>query len=249
MDENASNKPLIYAAISRVMADIGAVGKDRKNLQQNYQFRGIEDVLNAAQPALVKHEVFCAPKVKERLREERPTKSGGVMFYTTLTVRHRFFTSDGSHVDVVTVGEAMDAGDKSSNKAMSAAYKYALVELFAIPTKEAIDTESDSPEPGNVSSPQSGNGNGRNQDRQAEYQAAREAKAQAERDAKAAEDQRLFDEVLTGLAESRTAEQIDCYVPSAKLLARSQQMKLSPIFKAARERVAQLEDELSAEEG
>ena len=142
-----SPAPLIYAAISRVMGDIGAVSKDQKNPQQGYKFRGIDQMYNAVQPAMVKHGVFCAPEVTASTREERPAKSGGVLTYTTLTVRHRFYAADGSFVDVVTIGEAMDSGDKSTNKAMSAAMKYALIELFAIPTEEEKDTEADSPEP------------------------------------------------------------------------------------------------------
>jgi hypothetical protein len=141
------NGQLIYSAIPKIMNDVGAIGKSRKNLQQNYSFRGIDDMYNAIQPALVKHGVFCVPEVTSREREERPSKNGGVLFYTTLTVHHKFFASDGSYVDVVTVGEAMDSGDKSTNKAMSAAMKYALIELLCIPTEDDKDTENQTHEP------------------------------------------------------------------------------------------------------
>ena len=138
---------LIFEAIPKIMNDVGAIGKSRKNTQQNYSFRGIDDMYNAIQPALVKHGVFCVPEVTSREREERPSKTGGVLFYTTLTVHHRFFASDGSSVDVVTVGEAMDSGDKSTSKAMSAAMKYALIELLCIPTEDDKDTENQTHEP------------------------------------------------------------------------------------------------------
>jgi hypothetical protein len=137
---------LIYELIPKVMQDIGAIGKGRKNQQQNYAFRGIDDMYNAVQPVLVKHGVFVCPAVIEQAREERQTKSGGNLIYTILTVKHTFFAPDGSFVEVITVGEAMDSGDKSANKAMSAAMKYALIEVFSIPTEGDNDTENTSHE-------------------------------------------------------------------------------------------------------
>jgi hypothetical protein len=136
--------PAIFGLMSKVMSEIGPIAKDRKNQQQNYQFRGIDDLYQACNPVLVRHGVFVVPTVLDRTRESVQTKSGGTLFYTVLTVKHTFYAPDGSSVEAVTVGEAMDSGDKSSNKAMSAAMKYALIEAFAIPTDEPIDTENQS---------------------------------------------------------------------------------------------------------
>lgn len=137
----------IFKAMHAVMSEVGVIGKDRKNPQQGYQFRGIDDVLAVLQPLFIKHGVFCVPKVLKAEREVLPTKSGGSMASVRLLVEHTFFASDGSSVYATTYGEAMDAGDKASNKAMSAALKYALTESFAIPTKESDrDTEEQSPE-------------------------------------------------------------------------------------------------------
>jgi len=141
-----SNAGQIYGLIPAVMKDIGVIGKGRKNQQQNYAFRGIDDMYNAVQPVLVKHGVFVCPCVQDQRREDRQTKSGGNLIYTVLTVKHTFYAPDGSSVEVVTVGEAMDSGDKSANKAMSAAMKYALIEVFSIPTEGDNDTENTSHE-------------------------------------------------------------------------------------------------------
>lgn len=148
MSESNSSTPAgaIYTAIPRVMAEIGAIGKDRRNEMQKYSFRGIDDIYNCVQPALVKHGVFVLPEVIEQRREERTNKNGTTLLYTILTVRHRFVAQDGSHVACVTVGEAMDSGDKSANKAMSAAMKYAILETFCIPTEGDNDTENSSHE-------------------------------------------------------------------------------------------------------
>lgn len=141
----------IYSAIPKIMSDIGAIGKEKKNVQQNYQFRGIDDIYNAAQGALVTHGVFCVPEVLEMTREQLPSKSGGTLLYTILKVRYTFFAEDGSSIGVIAVGEAMDSGDKSCNKAMSAAHKYAFLQLFCIPTVEPKDSEIESHEIGRKS--------------------------------------------------------------------------------------------------
>jgi len=138
-----NDQKLIFKQIPKVMASIGAIGKDRKNPQQGYQFRGIDDLYNACNAALSEHEVFAVPKVTNISREERTNKSGGLLLYTVLTVTYTFYASDGSSFECVTIGEAMDSGDKSCNKAMSAAQKYAFLQVFSIPTEEPKDTEND----------------------------------------------------------------------------------------------------------
>ena len=44
----------------------------------------------------------------------------------------------------MTLGEGMDSGDKASNKAMAIAYKYALFQVFCIPTEEMTDPDGES---------------------------------------------------------------------------------------------------------
>lgn len=130
------------------MSEVGAIAKGRKNQQQGYSFRGIDDAYQAFQPVFAKHGVFVVPNVLKSTREERQTKSGGALIYTTLEVKHTFYCAeDGTSFDAVTIGEAMDSGDKSSNKAMSAAMKYALLEVFCVPTEADNDTENHSHEP------------------------------------------------------------------------------------------------------
>jgi hypothetical protein len=137
----------IYKIIPLIMGEVGAIEKNRKNKEQNYSFRGIDDAYFAFQPLFAKHGLFVMPTVLEQKREERATRSGGVLTYTILTVKHTFYASDGSSLECITVGEAMDTADKSSNKAESAAMKYALLEVFCVPTMGDNDTENQSPEP------------------------------------------------------------------------------------------------------
>lgn len=141
----AGNK--IYSQIPKIMGSVGAIAKTRRNKQgEGYMFRGIDDFYLALQGLLAEHAVFVAPEVLEHTREERQSRSGGNLIYTIMRVRFRFFADDGSSVDVITVGEAMDSGDKSANKAMSASMKYAFTLLFCVPTEEEKDTESETHE-------------------------------------------------------------------------------------------------------
>lgn len=137
---------LIYKKISEVMKDCPAIGKNKQNMQQHYAYRGIDDVMNALQNILPKHGVFYVPEVLESSREERQTKTGGTLIYTVLKVRYTFFAEDGSHISAVVQSEGMDSADKSSNKALSAACKYALFQVLNIPTEEMIDPDAETPE-------------------------------------------------------------------------------------------------------
>lgn len=130
------------------MEAIQPVGKNSRNKQQGYNFRSVDEVYNMIQPILAKHRVFSLANVLEKTREERETRSGGALIYTLMKVRFRFYTDDGSYVDTITEGEGMDSGDKSSNKAMTAAHKYAIIMMFSIPTNEERDGDHDSPEHG-----------------------------------------------------------------------------------------------------
>jgi len=137
----------IFKVIPLIMNEVGAITKDRKNQQQGYAFRGIDDAYYAFQPLFAKHGMFVVPTVLETIREERENKSGGLLIYTVMKIKHTFYADDGSFLEAITVGEAMDSGDKSGNKCQSCAMKYALLEVFCVPTEADNDTENHSPEP------------------------------------------------------------------------------------------------------
>ena len=138
----------VYKAINEVQKELlSGIGKHSKNQSQGFNFRGIDDVYNALSPALAKHRLVVLPKVKTREVVERQTARGGALFYVTLKVDYEFISSeDGSKHVVTAFGEAMDSGDKATNKAMSAAYKYACFQAFCIPT-ENVDADHETHEP------------------------------------------------------------------------------------------------------
>jgi len=131
----------VHGAMAAVMGEIGGVAKGRENKQQNYMFRGIADITKAAQPLLAKHGLHLVPhRVVKETKRLRETAKGGTMMHIVQRIEFRFYHQDGSWVSCETTGEAMDSGDKASNKCMSAALKYALIIAFWIqkPTPRTI---------------------------------------------------------------------------------------------------------------
>ena len=136
----------VYKAINNVQADLSVLGitKDRRNMQgSGYNFRGIDDVYNTIAPLLAKHGLCILPRVLSRECVERVSQKGGALFYVTVDAEFDFVSAeDGSKHIVKTFGEAMDSGDKATNKAMSAAYKYACFQAFSIPTESDNDADA-----------------------------------------------------------------------------------------------------------
>lgn len=137
-------KQLIYEKVSKVMAEIQPIAKDRKNTQQGYKFRGIDDLMNALSPLVTKHGIFPATQsVSDVLHESVTSKGGGAGTHIIRRYTFRFYAEDGSFVDTMADGEAIDYGDKASNKAYSVAYREAMFKTFVIPFQNEDIEESD----------------------------------------------------------------------------------------------------------
>jgi hypothetical protein len=143
----------IYKKMNDVMKEIGFVGKDQKNAAQGFKFRGIDQFVNTLYPALCKHGVFMAPRcVSESHEIKEVTRSNGksgVDKHVHIQMEYRFWAEDGSSVVIGPIAaEGLDSGDKATNKALSAALKYALIQTFSIPTEDMEEGDRTSPEMG-----------------------------------------------------------------------------------------------------
>ncbi len=135
----------VYAAIAAVAAQLAkdGISKSRKNEQQGFKFRGIDETLNALAPLLSSHGLVVLPRMLSRELTERQSRNGGVLFSVVVDAEFDFVAvEDGSKHTVKTYGEAMDSGDKATNKAMSIAYKYAAFLAFCIPV-EGMGADAD----------------------------------------------------------------------------------------------------------
>jgi len=150
--EQPASSGNIFTRIPAIMREIPAVPKDRNNDQQHYKFRGIDEVYNLIHPIMAKHGVFMTSKINGDKTTERPSKSGGVLITRAAVIMYTFWAEDGSSVSTEVLAEGMDSGDKAANKAMSVGQKYAILQMFLVPTDEPKDPEIDTPEPAAASS-------------------------------------------------------------------------------------------------
>jgi ERF superfamily len=129
--------PHVYRAIADVTAALAKVGigKDRVNEGQRFKYRGIDDVYDALAPALVASDLVVLPSYKTRQESEREGKSGSLLFTSVVEAVYVLVSArDGSSVEVGPFwGQAFDSGDKGTNKAMSAAFKYFAFQTFCVP--------------------------------------------------------------------------------------------------------------------
>ncbi len=138
--------PKVYAAMSAVQGILAqhGIGKGRKNEQQGYAFRGIDDIYNFIANSLAAEKLLIIPRTLTREVKERETKAGGALFYVVVEMEFDFVCAlDGSKHTARMVGEAMDSGDKATNKAQSAAFKYVCLQTFCIPTEGMPENDAD----------------------------------------------------------------------------------------------------------
>lgn len=142
MSEQPDPDLTIHQRMVGILGDLPAIGKNRRNAQQNFMFRGIDDVLDALNPLLAKWGVYYVPRVLERVESRRETSRGGTLYVVNLHVEYTFFGAGGDSVVASCWGEGTDSGDKATNKAMTGAMKYTLFQAFAISTGEAQDSDA-----------------------------------------------------------------------------------------------------------
>lgn len=151
MNENENKTGLIYKKLGEVMGKIGAIDKERKNEQQGFMFRGIEDFMNSLHGLMAEAGIIILPSEIEHIQEnfETTNREGrkSLQFRTRLHIRFTFAsTEDGSTVTADGWGEAADNGDKGYNKCKSIALKYVLMQMFLVPTKDIADPDKEVPD-------------------------------------------------------------------------------------------------------
>lgn len=130
----------IHIALSAVMAEIdGVVVQKKKSEGLNYAFASIDDMIAVIRPALTKHGIVVYPSgVSDMTRTVEPNAKG-----TPMTNVSALFTFTFAHGESDTYayaqvpGEGRDSSDKAHNKALTAAYKYALKQTLMIETGDA----------------------------------------------------------------------------------------------------------------
>jgi len=139
--------PSVYCAITAITSELSSAGipKTRFNEVDEYRYRSIDDVLNRLAPLLAKHRLCVLPTVRERQMSERLGDNLQLLINVALHVSFALVSAeDGSSHSVEAYGEALDAGDKATAKAMSAAYKSAMLQTFCVPVGADDDPDATS---------------------------------------------------------------------------------------------------------
>jgi hypothetical protein len=138
-----TNDGKIYAALANINAKVEAIAKDKTNSNLKFAFRSVDDVYNLLSPLMKENRVFTVPKVLQRFEKPVETNSGTIWCQVALEVEYTLYADDGSNVVGVVWGEGKDNADKASNKALTAAHKYFLLQVFTIPTEDLGSTDAD----------------------------------------------------------------------------------------------------------
>lgn len=134
---------LIHEQLLKVQSEIDAIGKNRRNNSQGFNFRGIDDVYNAIHGLFVENKILCRSEVLREHYAELPKSGDKYTFNRSYVIRYYFVAEDGSEYATDVCAEGSDPGDKASNKAMSAGHKYAILQAFTIPTEDMPDSDTD----------------------------------------------------------------------------------------------------------
>lgn len=144
--QEEENRMNVYQCINKVQAELAKVGisKDRECQQgARFRYRGIDEVYKTLAPLLSSTGLCILPRIVGRVCDERRSAKGGALFYVTVEAEFDFVSmEDGTKHIVRTYGEAMDSGDKATNKAMSIAYKNAIFMAFSVPTDGDNDPDA-----------------------------------------------------------------------------------------------------------
>ena len=126
----------IHEALAAVMADCTHVAKRDRNDHQRFMFRGIDAVVNAVGPILREHHVTVRPVVQHVSYDVVQTTTGKPATACRVIVDYVFGAPDGSELTATVAAEAWASGDKAAPKAMSVAFRTALLQTLALPTDE-----------------------------------------------------------------------------------------------------------------
>ena len=140
--------PRVYSTINAITAAFANHGlpKERINLDDGYAYRGVDEVTERLAPLLAEHKLCILPRVLERIQRERVDPTGESLIYVSLRVAFDLVSvEDGSSHTIEVVGEALDHSDKASAKAMTSAYKHAVLHAFCIPVSGREDADRSSP--------------------------------------------------------------------------------------------------------
>lgn len=124
----------IYQRILAVMEEVSYVQKEDKRVNNQYRFVSHDSVTSILHPQFVKHGIVVIPTVLSYKQDVNRTE---------VELQVEFINADEpkDRISIKSIGYGIDQGDKGPGKAVSYAYKYALLKTFCLETGD--DPERD----------------------------------------------------------------------------------------------------------
>jgi len=138
-----NGKPNIYQRLNAIMQEIGYVQKDKQNSFMKFKYVSHDAVTASLRPFFVKNGVVVTCDIVQQDVKEITTGKDDKAYMTSVTAQVSFINMDNpdDRVIVHSIGQGIDKNDLGPGKAMSYAYKYALLKTLALETGD--DPERD----------------------------------------------------------------------------------------------------------
>lgn len=132
-------------ALARIYADGGRYVQKTGQMQGTvrYTYAKEGDFIAIIRPLMEAHGVTIRPKTMKLVSDDaiETQSQNGIrrQYRTVIRVTFELLHTSGDRLEVQTFGEGIDSGDKSYNKAMTGAMKYALRQTFCVETGDDPD--------------------------------------------------------------------------------------------------------------
>lgn len=130
--EIIQTKPNIYQRISAIMGELDYIQKGSAKVNGQYSFVSHDAVTAKLHPLFVKHGIVVIPTVESCVQEGNRTSIKLLVAFINIDVPQDSFQT--AHY-----GYGIDPSDKGIGKAISYAFKYALLKTFCLETGDDPD--------------------------------------------------------------------------------------------------------------
>ncbi len=124
----------IYQKINAVMKEVDYIQKGDKKVNNQYNFVSHDQVTAKLHPALTKHGIVVLPSVLKMIQDGNRTVAEIEVSFVNIDDPQDKFS-------VLYTGYGIDAGDKGPGKAISYAFKYAMLKTFVLETGDDPDND------------------------------------------------------------------------------------------------------------
>lgn len=126
----------VHEAFAALQRDVVMIPKTQRNNDAGFDFRGVDDVMDAIGPAQRRHGLFILQRVIKWTSERYRTTEGVGMKAVEVEVEFTIYGPMGDTIAGSAVGDAADRADRALAAAQSVAYRTFLLTGTSMPTRQ-----------------------------------------------------------------------------------------------------------------